>query len=393
MKEDQTNERQNKRKKSSSFFTSIVSGVVGAVLTLAIVSNTPILANKLDANTGNEQAQTNENTNYPVISTAKQSQTDSLADVVEKVSKTVVGVVNYQHQMNRFATDSELSEQGTGSGVIFKLDDKFAYIVTNNHVIENAAEIEISLENGDRKEAELIGSDALSDLAVLKVDRKGIDHAIELGSSEQLRVGESVVAIGNPLGLDFAGTVTQGIVSAVDRSVNVSTSAGKWDLNVIQTDAAINPGNSGGALVNSQGQLIGINSLKIASSGVEGIGFAIPIDDALPLIDQMMESGKVVRPYLGVSLAELAQLPAQYIQDLPLSVEGGVMVTMVEQDSPAQKANIQAYDVITAIDGEAINNSGELRKLLYTNYKVNDTIKVELYRGSEKQVVKLKLAE
>src|SRR5699024_1702877 len=128
-------------------------------------------------------------------------------------------------------------------------------------------------------------------------------------------------------------------------------------------------------------------------SGVEGIGFAIPIDDALPLIDQMMESGKVVRPYLGVSLAELAQLPAQYIQDLPLSVEGGVMVTMVEQDSPAQKANIQAYDVITAIDGEAINNSGELRKLLYTNYKVNDTIKVELYRGSEKQVVKLKLAE
>src|SRR5699024_9826046 len=126
MKEDQTNERQNKRKKSSSFFTSIVSGVVGAVLTLAIVSNTPILANKLDTNTGNEQAQTNENTNYPVISTAKQSQTDSLADVVEKVSKTVVGVVNYQHQMNRFATDSELSEQGTGSGVIFKLDDKFA---------------------------------------------------------------------------------------------------------------------------------------------------------------------------------------------------------------------------------------------------------------------------
>ena len=154
----------------------------------------------------------------------------------------------------------------------------------------------------------------MTDLAVLKIDEKYADEVLEFGDSDKLRAGEQVVAIGNPLGLDFSRTVTQGIVSAVNRSINVNTSAGQWDLNVIQTDAAINPGNSGGALLTIDGKVIGINSLKISRNGVEGLGFAIPSNDAVPLIEEMMKNGKIERPYMGISMAELEQIPRMYVQ-------------------------------------------------------------------------------
>ena len=220
------------------FFSTISAGVIGSVLTLTVVTNTPLME-KNEASAGNDipLVQNEQPNSFEVAQTSNNP--TSLADMVEHASKAVVGVVNYQHQNNRFALNSEIMERGSGSGVIFKKDDKHAYIVTNNHVIADAEKIEVSLESGEKTEATLIGGDALSDLAVLKIDAKYADTILEFGDSNKLRAGDLVVAIGNPLGLEFSRTVTQGIVSAVDRTINVNTSAGQWDLNVIQTDAAI----------------------------------------------------------------------------------------------------------------------------------------------------------
>ena len=207
--------------------------------------------------------------------------------MVEEASKSIVGIVNMQKQTqgqgfffpthnNADTNSSNTVESGSGTGVVFKIDGDNAYIVTNNHVIEDAQEIHITVYGGEKTTAELIGTDPLTDTAVLKIDAKYAISVLEFGDSSDLRAGDTVLAIGNPLGLDLSNTVTQGIVSAVDRTVTVPTSAGNWDLNVIQTDAAINPGNSGGALVNPSGQLIGINSLKISEDGCGGIRVCHP---------------------------------------------------------------------------------------------------------------------
>src|SRR5690606_11171710 len=291
-----------------------------------------------------------------------------------------------------FSPISENIEAGTGSGVIIKKDGKHAFIVTNNHVIEGAEKIEVSLDNGEKLTAELVGADALTDLAVLKIDSSKVDAVLEFGDSDLLRAGDTVVAIGNPLGLEFSRTVTKGIVSAAERTINVSTSAGQWDLDVIQTDAAINPGNSGGALINSSGQLVGINSLKISSNGVEGLGFAIPSNDVMPLVDQIIKEGKIERPYMGVSLVDLEQVPEQYLKDLPESVEGGVMITAVEPGSAAAKSELQAQDVIVGIEKEEIKSASELRKVLYTKHKIGDKVKIYVYRQGKLKTLHMTLS-
>ena len=311
--------------------------------------------------------------------------------MIEHTSNAIVGVVNYKTNGNRFAEDVQSIKNGTGSGVIYKIEGNDAYIVTNNHVIEGAQKIEVSLESGDITTAELVGKDALSDLAVLKIDAKYAKTVLEFGDSDTLRAGDPVVAIGNPLGLDFSRTVTKGIISAVDRAIHVETSAGDWELNVIQTDAAINPGNSGGALLNTSGEVIGINSLKISQGGVEGLGFAIPSNEVVPLLEVMSEHGQVERPYIGVGLADLNQVPAQYVQHLPESVEGGVMVVNVDPESAAGKAGIQEEDIITAINGKELKNSSELRKFLYSELKVGDKASFTLYRGTEVKTIELTL--
>ena len=236
-----------------------------------------------------------------------------------------------------FHSKLKSTKSGSGSGVIYKIDGDKAYIVTNNHVIEGAEKLEVSLESGETTTAELVGKDALSDLAVLTIDAKYADTSLEFGDSDKFRAGDEVIAIGNPLGLDFSGTVTQGIVSAVNRSINVKTSAGEWEINVIQTDAAINPGNSGGALLNAAGQVIGINSLKISESGVEGLGFAIPSNEVIPLIEEMTANGQVERPYIGIGLADLNQVPPVFARSSN-EVKGGVIVTNVDPVSAAGKA-------------------------------------------------------
>lgn len=362
------------------------SGVLGSALTLGVVMNTDILDNDSKADTVSAAA--------PAYDTAPLSTgtENSLADMVEQSSKAIVGIVNYQSAGNRFAGSVSEQMAGTGSGVIYKTDGEHAYIVTNNHVIENAQKIEVTLDSGTKTTAKLLGTDALTDIAVLQIDKKFTSSAVTFGDSDTLRAGDSVIAIGNPLGLDFSGTVTKGIVSSASRMLDVNTSAGTWQTEVIQTDAAINRGNSGGALFNTAGEVIGINSLKIAQDGVEGIGFAIPSNEVKNLTEQLEKDGSIERPYLGIGLADLSEIPFMYIKDLPDEVQGGVMVTGVEPGSAAEKAGLQEQDVITAINGDAIESSIDLRKYLYSKLKVGSKADITIYRDGGKQQLHVTLS-
>ena len=394
------NNRQTKKgkRKFGGWLNTIAGGIIGSVLTLTVVTYTPYFETFA---TETEQLQTENisNSGLNVQKTAATNKSANISDMVADASKSIVGIVNMKTQTQSYpqgffsqnANTSEPVENGSGTGVIFKKDRDYAYIVTNNHVIEGAEEIEITVHGGEKTTAELMGTDSLTDIAVLKIDSKYATDPLAFGDSSTLRAGETVLAIGNPLGLDLSNTVTQGIVSAVDRTIEVSTSAGKWDLNVIQTDAAINPGNSGGALVNTCGQLIGLNSLKIADDGVEGLGFAIPSKTIVPIIDEIMEKGKVERPYIGVGLADLTQIPQMYLQNLPKEVEGGAIVTNVDSNSAAAKAGLQVQDVIVSINGTKIKESDDLRKYLYTELEVGDQAQLEVYRGNEKLSVQLEL--
>lgn len=308
-----------------------------------------------------------------------------------RLTKSVVGVINLQ-QRNARGKD-EMA--GTGSGIIYKKSADKAYIITNNHVIQNANEVEIELYNEERLEAKVIGADPLTDLAVLEIEGETIDEVATLGSSDDLTVGEDVVAIGNPLSLNFAGSVTRGIVSGLNRSVPIDTTGNQmadWVNEVIQTDAAINPGNSGGALVNKDGEVIGINSMKISQSEVEGIGFAIPIDTALPIIEALEKNGKVERPFIGISMIDLREVPPETQENIqiPEEIENGVIVTSIEPNSPAEEANIEPYDIITKINNESVESSLDLRKHLYTDTKPGETLDLELYRKGKKQQVTIK---
>ncbi|MGE8079899.1 S1C family serine protease [Peribacillus loiseleuriae] len=393
-----SSQREPQKKGKAGWGQTIVSGLIGSVLTATIfVTAGDQLFPGTTAPTENQATKAVEKDitkdNGINVQTTSYTGTTSLADMVESASKAIVGVVNYQQSANRFALNSQEVESGTGSGVMYKIDGKNAYIVTNNHVIEGASKVEVSLYNGKTTTAEIVGSDALTDLAVLKIDASLAPGEIKFGDSSAVRAGEQVVAIGNPLGLDFSRTVTEGIISAAERTIDVDTSSGTWGLNVIQTDAAINPGNSGGALINSKGEVIGINSLKISVSGVEGLGFAIPSNDVIPIVDEMIKTGKVIRPYLGVGLADLAELPQAYVQNIPQNVKAGVMVTDVANGSAAEKGGLQQEDIITAMNGKEIKSAMELRKYLYTEAKVNEKVSVDVYRGNQKLTLKVTLGQ
>ncbi|MGM7703256.1 S1C family serine protease [Pseudalkalibacillus sp. Hm43] len=318
----------------------------------------------------------------------------AITEAVEKAQGAVVEVENIQ--------GSSLFEQenkaGVGSGVIYKKEGGNAYVVTNHHVVANAGQIEIALVDGTKLDAELLGSDEIMDLAVLRVDGSKVEDVAEFGSSSTLKPGEPAIAIGNPLG-NFPGTVTQGIVSAADRTIPVDPNGDgqpDWQAEVIQTDAAINPGNSGGALINIKGQVIGINSMKIAQQAVEGIGFAIPSDIARPIIADLEEHGQVKRAYMGVAIVPLTQVSNYHRQQtlkIPSDVNQGVVVTQVEATSPAGKAGLKEFDVIISLDGEKVESPAELRKHLYSKKDIGDEMEVEFYREGEKQTTTITLGE
>ncbi|MED3687864.1 trypsin-like peptidase domain-containing protein [Peribacillus butanolivorans] len=402
--DEQVRVKAEPKKGKSLWLTSLVSGTVASIVTSSVFvfggdfidaeKNTVTESSQTAGAEQTESVEKNKSINTEKLSTSTDS--NERADMVESASKSIVGVVNLQEMQNQNpfqqqSTESETVESGTGSGVIYKKDNGKAYIITNNHVIEGAKEVEISLYDGQKATATVVGADALTDLAVLTIDASVAPEGINFGDSDRMRPGEEVLAIGNPLGLDFSRSVTQGIVSATGRSISVDTSDGEWELDVLQTDAAINPGNSGGALINTAGEVIGINSLKISESGVEGLGFAIPSNDVIPIVTELIENGKITRPYLGVSLANTEELPQYYLQNVPEAAKSGVMVTGIETGSAAANGGLKQQDIIVEIDGTKISTSAELRKYLYTDKKIGDKVKVKVYRGNEEKTLTITL--
>ncbi|MGG3449840.1 S1C family serine protease [Domibacillus aminovorans] len=354
--------------------------------------------------TTTNQAASDSTSGITVQPTSTAASSTDLVSAIDAIDEAVVGVVNLQaqEQMNMFGGpavetsngETEETESGTGSGVIFKKGEKTSYIVTNNHVIEGADTVEVALASGERVDAKVIGADPLTDLAVLEISSSYVTEVANFGDSSVLKLGEQVAAIGNPLGLDLSSTVTEGIVSGIDRTVPVTTSAGEWELNVIQTDAAINPGNSGGALMNSAGQVIGINSLKIAESGVEGLGFAIPSEDAIPVIEELMDKGEVQRAYLGVGLEDVNALSRNVLQQqlsLPAAVTEGTVITQVETGSAADTAGFEAGDVIVSVNDAAVSGTADFRKYLYNEASIGDKVTIKIYRNGVSQKISLTL--
>ena len=287
-------------------------------------------------------------------------------------------------------------QSGTGSGVIFEKNGEKALVVTNHHVIEGANQIGVVIpgeDGGKNVGAKLLGSDKATDLAVLEISSKYVTKVAKFGNSDQVKAGEPAIAIGNPLGLEFSQSVTAGVISSPQRQIKVSET---MDMDVIQTDAAINPGNSGGALVNAAGQLIGINSLKIAEQGVEGLGFAIPVNDAKPILNDLIQFGEVHRPYLGVALRDLETVDLQARSTklhLPDSVTQGVVILDITPGSGSAKAGLQRLDVIVQLDEQKIRDGSDLRSYLWKKKEIGDQMKVVFYRDGEKKSVTLTLTK
>ncbi|CAG9622931.1 S1C family serine protease [Sutcliffiella rhizosphaerae] len=387
-----------------TIFASVTGGVIGA---LGVVSMLPVLLD-WGLYINNEETSPQQEVSVETNTAVQTNQVEyekiqtNITSAVENVSEAVVGVVNIRSGSNslfdpRGAQGDQ--EAGTGSGVVYKKENGKAYIVTNAHVIDGATKVEVSLVDGTRVEAEVIGSDALTDLAVLTVNDANINQVAIFGDSDAITLGEPVIAIGNPLGLEFFGSVTQGIISGKERVIPVDINQDgqpDWEADVIQTDAAINPGNSGGALVNLRGEVIGINSMKIAQSRVEGIGFAIPITSVIPIIEDLEQHKEVQRPFMGVGLASLSDVPLEAQRatlKLPEEVTSGIVVTGVEAMSPADKAKLQEYDVIVKLDDQEIKDSLSLRKYLYNQKNIGDKMKVTYYRNGEMNEVEMTLVK
>lgn len=357
----------------------LTSALIGGLTSVALL---PRIYPNLQSSTQNTAL----STSLSPVTTVSNSSQFPVTQIAKTVGPAVVGVSNFQSSQNRFFRQnnsaSGLQEAGSGSGFI--IDAQKGYIVTNNHVIDGAQKITVSLSDGRTLDAKLVGADARTDLAVLQIsDTKNLT-AVTLGDSSKIEVGESVVAIGNPGGNDFARSVTTGVVSATNRTLDIQ---GESSFGLIQTDAAINPGNSGGPLVDYQGKVIGINSAKYAQSGFEGMGFSIPISDALPTIQQLIQKGSATHPALYVSINDQYLSYAQS-NNLPQ----GAYVADITSGGPADKAGIKQGDVITKINDATIQNSSDLVRELY-KYKVGDKISVTIVRSGKSQVVQATLGE
>ncbi|MBT2574764.1 serine protease [Bacillus sp. ISL-51] len=383
------------KNRRAAWLSPILGGIIGGGLVLGIVPNLPSEQHKTEAVSDTKQVQSSNFTSTPLKNTS------SVADMVEDLEPAIVGVSNYQaNQSSQFGFDSSSSsetESGTGSGVIFKKDGQKAYIITNNHVVEGANKLAVTLYNGKTETAKLVGKDAISDLAVLEISSSNVKKAASFGDSSKLRTADKVIAIGNPLGQQFSGTVTQGVISGLNRTVDADTSQGTVEMNVIQTDAAINPGNSGGPLINSSGQVIGINSMKVSENGVESLGFAIPSNDVEPIVDQLLAKGKVERPFLGVQMIDMSQVPETYQQNT-LGLFGdqlgkGVYVKEVQSGSPAAKAGVKSNDVIVKLNGKDIESSADIRQILYNELKIGDKTSIQVLRGGSKKTLDVTLTK
>lgn len=320
--------------------------------------------------------------------------TDGITQVVKQVKPAVMGVVNYATVSDLFQQTAKLQPTGVGTGVLFFKNTMYGFAVTNNHVVEGASKVEVVLASGKHVQAQVVGTDPYTDLAVLRVPESAIHNVdpITFANSNDIQTGEPAIAIGTPLGLDFADTVTAGIVSAKQRLMPVEDPQSQSTLDyqaVIQTDAAINPGNSGGPLLNIHGEVIGINSSKIVAPNFEGMGFAIPSNEVKNIAQQIMKSGHALHPALGLTGESLASIPEQFWPDVP--VDYGVWVKLVLSPE-AQKSGILSQDVIVAIDSHPVKTMADLRTYLFQK-KPGDVVTLTVYRDGNKMEFHIKLGE
>ena len=338
------------------------------------------LFNKVDEKPSDSTFVPNQSTN---VTYTYQTVENPVVAIAESNAMSVVGInVTYTSTIQSIFGAYESEAKSSGTGIIYTTD---GYVITNCHVIESAvsaknAKIYVTLSDDTEYEAKIVGYDALTDIAVLKVEATNL-KAAKFGDSDSIKVGEMVVAIGNPLGQEFAGTVTVGYISGVNRTVTIDTTA----YNLIQTDAAINSGNSGGPLVNISGEVIGVNTAKIASTGVEGLGFSIPINDVLPIVEELIQHKTIARPYIGIGGIDLSESVAKRN-----NLVVGIYIQEVEKDSPAYLAGLKQGDVIVAADGIEVATIEELNEIK-NEKKVGDSINIKVYRNKQYKEIKVTL--
>lgn len=378
-KDNERHERKRPKKKMllSYFIVALVASMIGGLISSYIAPNY-LFGEK--APISNETTTQESNTTQKTYS-INSDNSSAVSVAAKKAMSSVVGITTVEIQRNFF---SEQEVQGVGSGVII---DKNGYILTNAHVIGdgNAKEISVLFENGDKKAGTVLWYDSAIDLAIVKVDETNLPVAT-LGDSDKLEVGETAIAIGNPLGLEFQRTVTSGIISGLHRSIKVDEANVIEDL--IQTDASINPGNSGGPLLNSRGEVVGINTAKIKSA--EGLGFSIPINIVKPIIQQVIKEGTFKTVFIGITGVEVQLYERQLGVDL--KADNGVIIIEVAPNSPASKAELQSGDVIEKIDNEKIETMNQLKKILY-KYKKGDKATLSIVRGGVQRKVDIVFSE
>ena len=379
-----------------------ISKKIGQLLLIILISFFSGVLGSLTILQLNQKQETNTQNSTTITQTSVKNE-NSTTKAVDKVKDAVVSIITYsansQNSLFGYSesdTDTNTEQVSSqGSGVIYKKDGEYAYIVTNTHVINGAKKVDIRLADGTKVPGEIVGTDTYSDIAVVKISSEKVSAVAEFGDSSQLTVGETAIAIGSPLGSEYANTVTQGIVSSLNRTVSLKSEDGQAiSTKAIQTDTAINPGNSGGPLINIQGQVIGITSSKIATNGgtsVEGLGFAIPSNDAIKIIEQLEKNGKVTRPALGIQMVNLSNLSTTDLQKLKLpdNITSGVAVRSVQPNMPAN-GHLEKYDVITKVDGNPIASTTELQNALYS-HSVGDEMTITYYRNGKEETTTIKL--
>lgn len=378
----------------NSFFVPFLSGLLGSTLVLGLAFGVPNIRKSLIVSNNPDNSatlNTTQTSNSGVIDfVSLNNYSDTAIFAASKVLPSIVGIkVEYTVTSNLIQGRSQLAT-AEGSGVIMSSD---GYILTNNHIINstdsslyyevsNASKVYVYLYNDETPyEATIVGNDEKTDLAVLKIEKDGLTAA-ELGDSNSIKIGEFAMAIGNPLGMQ--SSVTSGIISALNRTIN-GEDGNTYTL--IQTDAAINSGNSGGALVNSEGKVIGINTLKLSGTGIEGMGFAIPINDTLSIYNDLKDHGKVLRPYIGVTGTNLTKAESEYYK-LPV----GIYVNEIQSNSPAASSDLKPGDIITAIDGTKVETMEELNKIKEEK-NIGDKITLDVYRSGNTKTIEITLAE
>ena len=309
------------------------------------------------------------------------TENDSLSEAIKKVDDAVFVIETYSN--NRIIA--------TGTGFVYKKNNK-GYVITNYHVIENGTKIIITNASGQKDEAKLLGSDEYTDIAVLAIDKKMVNEIIPIGSTEKAELGDTVFTIGSPLGTEYMGTVTKGILSGKNRKLTVSQGNGDYVMEVLQTDAAINPGNSGGPLLNINGEVIGVNSLKLVQNQVEGMGFAIPIEMVMSVVGKLEKGQKIDRPILGTEMLDVTNKYALLYNGIKLNekIKNGAVVINVIAGTPAKKADLQKGDVIISIDNKEVIDSAHLKYMLY-KYNIGDKIKVKYIRNNKIETVSILL--